>query len=198
MKSMASLVVLGAAVLALIADDTLPHPGGLTVHEWGTFTSVAGEDGFAIDWDVLGGKDDLPGFVNNHGLPCFKGSFTTTVRMETPVMYFYSPREVTARVKVLFPHGVITEWYPNGDNAIYESKSLMDQMGATTKSRIYSDDDVYQTKSLLDPAPKWARADARETEPVAEWNRRFAAQSDGRDRLERYQNPAGFDGGFSR
>jgi hypothetical protein len=40
--------------------------------------------------------------------------------METPVLYFYSQREVTARVKVQFPHGVITEWYPKGDNAIYQ------------------------------------------------------------------------------
>jgi hypothetical protein len=73
--------------------------------------------------------------------------------METPVIYFYSPREITASVKVQFPHGVITEWYPKGDNAIYESKSLMDQMNATTKSRMYSDGDVYPTKSLIDPAP---------------------------------------------
>jgi hypothetical protein len=153
MKSAASLVMLGAAALALIADDTLPHPGDLTVHEWGTFTSVAGADGSAIDWDVLGGKDDLPGFVKDQGYRCFKFRLGGTVRMETPVMYFYSPREVTARVKVLFPHGVITEWYPNGDNAIYESKSLMDRMGATTKTRIYSEGDVYPTKSLLDPAP---------------------------------------------
>jgi hypothetical protein len=32
--------------------------------------------------------------------------------METPVLYFYSPEEVTARVQVRFPHGLITEWYP--------------------------------------------------------------------------------------
>jgi len=152
MKSAVSLVVLGAAALALIADDTLPHPGDLTVHEWGTFTSVAGEDGSAIDWEVQGGQYDLPGFVNNRFL-CFKSSLTGTVRMETPVIYFYSPREVTARVKVLFPHGVITEWYPKGDNAIYESQSLMDRMGANMRSRMYSESDVYQTKSLIDPAP---------------------------------------------
>ncbi len=32
--------------------------------------------------------------------------------METPVIYFYSPREVVASVQVRFPYGVITEWYP--------------------------------------------------------------------------------------
>src|SRR5580658_718104 len=152
MKSILSLMLLGAAALALIAADTLPHPSDLTVHEWGTFTSVAGEDGSAIDWEALGGPNDLPGFVNNQYL-CFKSSLTGTVRMETPVLYFYSPREVTANVKVQFPHGVITEWYPKGDNAIYESKSLMDQMSNAMKSPMYSDEAVYQTQSLIDPAP---------------------------------------------
>jgi hypothetical protein len=152
MKSTASLILLGAAALALIAADTLPHPTDLTVHEWGTFTSVAGEDGSAIDWETLGGPKDLPGFVNNQYI-CFKSSLRGTVRMETPVLYFYSPREVTANVKVQFPHGVITEWYPKGDNAIYESKSLMDQMSNAMKSPMYSDEAVYQTQSLIDPAP---------------------------------------------
>lgn len=73
--------------------------------------------------------------------------------METPVLYFYSAREVTANVKVQFPHGVITEWYPKGDNAIYESKSLMDQMSQANRSPMYSDEAVYQTKSLIDPEP---------------------------------------------
>ena len=32
--------------------------------------------------------------------------------METPVLYFYGSRESVADVKVLFPKGTITEWYP--------------------------------------------------------------------------------------
>jgi hypothetical protein len=38
---------------------------------------------------------------------------TVTVRMETPVLYFYSPRKTTVSVGVDFPKGLITEWYPN-------------------------------------------------------------------------------------
>ena len=34
--------------------------------------------------------------------------------METPVIYFYSDREQTVNVRVRFPHGLITEWYPQG------------------------------------------------------------------------------------
>jgi hypothetical protein len=34
--------------------------------------------------------------------------------METPVLYFYSPKPVTVSVHVDLPSGVITEWYPKG------------------------------------------------------------------------------------
>jgi hypothetical protein len=156
-------VLVVSAAIVLIADDTnSTQANSLTVHEWGTFTSVAGADGSAIDWDALGCKDDLPQFVNAAGYRGFKWRLDGTVRMETPVIYFYSPREVTARVKVFFPKGVITEWYPNGDNAIYESKGLMDRMEAlgelgsgsgAGKSQIYSDDTVYKTESLVQPYP---------------------------------------------
>src|SRR5206468_6263249 len=98
------------------SDLTVPTtPSDLTVHEWGTFTSVAGEDGSAVDWDALGCKDDLPAFVNDFGYRGFKGRLAGTVRMETPVIYFYSPKEVDAHVKVAFPHGLITEWYPRAE-----------------------------------------------------------------------------------
>jgi hypothetical protein len=33
--------------------------------------------------------------------------------LETPVLYFYSPRKATASVAVDFPKGLITEWYPH-------------------------------------------------------------------------------------
>src|SRR6059036_2986773 len=35
----------------------------LVVHEWGTFTSIAGKDGVAVDWHPLNGPSDLPKFV---------------------------------------------------------------------------------------------------------------------------------------
>jgi len=107
------LFIIASTAAALAAAEVQPVPPiELTVHEWGTFTSVAGEDGSAVVWDALGGKDDLPNFVNSFGYRCAKRSITDTVRMETPVMYFYSPRELDARVKVAFPRGVLTEWYP--------------------------------------------------------------------------------------
>ena len=35
-----------------------------------------------------------------------------TVRMETPVIYFYAPEDVTVSVDVDFREGVITDWFP--------------------------------------------------------------------------------------
>ena len=35
----------------------------LIVHEWGTFTSIAGKDGVALEWRPLNGPNDLPKFV---------------------------------------------------------------------------------------------------------------------------------------
>ncbi|HJQ22794.1 MAG TPA: hypothetical protein VKA60_02685 [Blastocatellia bacterium] len=104
----------------------------LTVHEWGTFTSIAGRDGKPVEWRPLTGPSDLPSFVYGlggeqearglrHGRQCLKCE-EATIRMETPVLYFYAPRELTVSVSVWFPQGKITEWYPqargmfNGDS----------------------------------------------------------------------------------
>jgi hypothetical protein len=86
---------------------------GLTVHEWGTFTSVAGPDGQAVAWAPLAASADLPAFVEHFRDENLKCSLSGTVRMETPVLYFYSPREITVSVQVSFAKGIITEWYPH-------------------------------------------------------------------------------------
>src|SRR5712664_3659895 len=118
----AALVPIVSAAVFLTAADSKSVPSGdLTVHEWGTFTSVAGQDGSAVDWDALGCKDDLPAFVNDFGYRGFKWRLTGTVRMETPVIYFYSPQEVDAHVKVVFPRGLITEWYPRAEYEVRQS-----------------------------------------------------------------------------
>lgn len=101
------------------AAQVLPGDGRLVVHEWGTFTSIAGKDGVALEWRPLNGSTDLPGFVHTvqegaKGLrhPELKADLEATVRMETPVLYFYSDHEMDVSVKVDFPKGKITEWYP--------------------------------------------------------------------------------------
>jgi hypothetical protein len=106
-------------------------PNDLVVHEWGTFTSIAGQNGTAIDWQPLNGASDLPKFVyTSADKKGWRGSYrdpgkgrVAKVRMETPVIYFYTAKEMEVDVKVAFPGGSITEWYPQAGwaNARFES-----------------------------------------------------------------------------
>ena len=90
--------------------EIVPNREGLVVHEWGTFTSVADERGESVAWAPLIETPDLPCFVNRLN-PNPKSAYAE-VRMETPVLYFYSQRDLDLSVHVAFPHGLITEWYP--------------------------------------------------------------------------------------
>ena len=82
-------------------------------HEWGTFTSIAGPNGLAMTWLPLTGTPGLPSFVEHLQNADFKGGLRGTIRMETPVLYFYAPQETTVFVHVSFSKGLITEWYPH-------------------------------------------------------------------------------------
>jgi hypothetical protein len=106
-----TLCLLGGGVLGLAGGRAVSAPE-LTVHEWGTFTAVAGNDGEAVEWTPWQGSSDLPGFVEHLRDPEFKQGLRGTVRMETPVLYFHSPHDMTVSVKVAFSKGLITEWYP--------------------------------------------------------------------------------------
>jgi hypothetical protein len=94
------------------ADGSIPATHGLIAHEWGTFTTVAGEDGNPMMWRPLASAD-LPCFVERLHPFRPKSSTFTTVRMETPVIYFYSKRPERVSVRVDMPGGLITEWYPS-------------------------------------------------------------------------------------
>lgn len=102
-------------VLAVLASSTPQY----TLHEWGTFTSVAGEDGKAIEWRPLAGPSDLPSFIYTTARPGLrtpqtrgKGQMRGTVRMETPVIYFYAEEPLEVSLAVSFKNGTVTEWYP--------------------------------------------------------------------------------------
>ena len=81
---LAALAVLGSGLRSArklhVATDEL------TVHEWGTFTSVAGTDGSAEEWGVLDGKGDLPGFVHNRGYQRLNSRLTGMPKMARPIV----------------------------------------------------------------------------------------------------------------
>jgi hypothetical protein len=119
--------------LSLFKASAHPVYSGLTAHEWGTFTSIAGTNGQAVEWYPLTGSTDLPSFVEHFRNAGFKLGLRGTVRMETPVLYFYAPSEQTVSVKVSFAKGVITEWYPHATRveptaALWERSLLQNPM----------------------------------------------------------------------
>jgi len=99
----------GVAALSNAAQDV-----NLTVHEWGTFTSVADADGRGAEWRPLAAPSQLPCFVERSPF-VLKGLLAATVRMETPVLYFYAPQPAMVDVDVRFQSGIITEWFPHAD-----------------------------------------------------------------------------------
>jgi hypothetical protein len=94
-----------------------PTAEGLVVHEWGTFTSFSGSDGVRLEFRPLA-DEDLPPFVLDRflqagaGNPFLKSEIRVRLRMETPVTYFYTPRERHVKARVSFPEGLLTEFYP--------------------------------------------------------------------------------------
>jgi hypothetical protein len=128
----ASTVVLSAAWLAIGRVPSTDAPGSqavvqaadsesaasatpLVVHEWGTFTSFSGSNGVKLEFRPLI-ENDLPPFVYNrfrHSTPDFGKYWLPAIqRMETPVTYFYTPVERDVTVRVDFPQGLLTEFYP--------------------------------------------------------------------------------------
>jgi hypothetical protein len=104
-----------AVTPVLFRAQSFSSDPSLTAHEWGTFTSIAAKDGHAAEWLPLTGSTDLPAFVEHFQTPDFKGGLRGTVRMETPVLYFYTNHPTTISVHVSFSQGLITEWYPHAN-----------------------------------------------------------------------------------
>ena len=63
MSLLKSVICLAAAVTFLGGAALKIGTAPLVTHEWGTFTSVAREDGAAVQWAPLLGPGDLPCFV---------------------------------------------------------------------------------------------------------------------------------------
>lgn len=116
-------LLLAAGLLAAITAGA-SEDKKFVAHEWGTFTSVQGADGVQLEWNPFV-VAELPGFVYDRNRPNHephpmsfstygaKTAFMARQRMETPVIYFYSPEEKTVSVRVDFPSGLMTEWYPH-------------------------------------------------------------------------------------
>jgi len=100
------------------AQKPEPPPANYVVHEWGTFTSMAGTDGLVLD-GLHKEEEALPRFVHDlmkidsfAETDCKMPASRVTQKMETPVIYFYSDEPMRAQVRVLFAKGLMTQFYP--------------------------------------------------------------------------------------
>ena len=170
------------SLLGWAADEhTLPD---LTVREWGTFTAIVGKDGRAIEWSPLGlprvtASPDLPQFVEHFDSVNFKLGLRGTIRMETPVLYFYSPRDVTVSARVSFSKGLITEWYPHADRVLPGGAAA-----DTILSRLPTDGSIAWNHIVVSPNL------AAEFPSEAQSNRYYAARETGSSPV-RVQTSAG-------
>jgi len=149
-------VLFTPVVTKLGAQDESPRKDRFVAHEWGTFTSVSTADGRAQQWDPLSGPSELPSFVYRSG-QCRKGErgALALVRMETPVIYFYSDRDVRAAVKVEFPKGCITEWYPlaRASSQTIDWNNFVAQPGAKENFPVDRSQSHYYPARETDAAP---------------------------------------------
>lgn len=133
----ASALVIGlssSATCPLVrADDETSRPDRLTIHEWGTFTSLQDEEGRAIR-GINGDDEPVPHFVHRIAnlliippraeIPIFYQGAPAchpdvTMRLETPVVYFHPSRRAKLPIKldveVAFRSGWLSEYYPEAD-----------------------------------------------------------------------------------
>lgn len=120
-----TLIVVAVAAVAA-AQEPAAARDPFVVHEWGTFTSVQGSDGVALE-GLATEEEALPPFVYSRTKvrECplrakgYKGlevpATHVTQKMETPVLYFRSKTPRRVRVRVDFVGGLITQWYPVSD-----------------------------------------------------------------------------------
>ena len=137
MKALAPLV----AAASLLVANISRADGPVIVHEWGTFTSLQGESGKAIG-GINVDDEPVPSFVYGAGFvhklpgaggepiygfglppyPMEKGwrpaDQDVTMRLETPVIYFYPPKDdaqnsaLPLTVHVDFHGGLLSQFYP--------------------------------------------------------------------------------------
>lgn len=115
----------------------------LVVHEWGTFTSLQDDNGRALP-GINADDEPLPGFVasipiNYEVTSKFSKAVPrlhpqVTMRLETPVVYFYPPADaklpMTVTFSAKFNGGLLTQFFP---------KAQVSEMSLTPKQIVRVD-----------------------------------------------------------
>ena len=170
MKSRAlSALLVGACIAGALHAESPP----LVVHEWGTFTSFQDAEGRTIS-GINVDDEPVPRFVHrlrdfqtfrttslpaswSQGAPrCYPG---VTLRLETPVLYFYPPAGWQPRpfdVRATFVGGWLTEFYPSATTEGMNVQKVVD--GGARGSLHWRQVRLDSTADLLQPktdSPVW-------------------------------------------
>ncbi|TNE43688.1 MAG: hypothetical protein EP343_33270 [Deltaproteobacteria bacterium] len=152
-----------------------PQPFGLIAHEWGTYTSVSSSDGREME-GLQHEEEKLPSFVHHRG-QYVKGMEAipqgVTQKLETPVIYFYTKQAMDVVVKVDFPQGILSEWFPRAHSfqppVSYDSQmppSFLQKGSMTWKVKV--DPAITEAPPAVDPDDVWAPSRQVKAAPLRE------------------------------
>ncbi len=158
--SIVMAAVLAVGVLAAKPPANAPAKE-LVVHEWGTFLTMNGSDGVTLD-GMYHEEHALPSFVHSRSN---EELFQHDVihKGETPVIYFYTQEPQRVSVKVSFPRGVWTQWFPQAARILPKSRNL----GNTPAS---GESSISWQCLLSPPHSSGETFSVRKTAPNALWN----------------------------
>ena len=137
------------ALFLLINTAVAMEPAGakpIVVHEWGTFTSLQDMDGRTIGGvniddeklpDFVHRLGTQPGQIFDAGKSLYPGSPSVTMRLETPVIYFYPPHDepVTLDVTATLNSGLLSEFFPDGETTLDGKPSRRSPESINSKTR---------------------------------------------------------------
>ncbi len=160
-RRLLALAGFAAITCAGWCSDTPLRDDKFIVHEWGTFLTMSGSDGITLD-GMYHEEHALPSFVHARSKDQLRIR-SAGIKGETPVIYFYTNKPLQARVRVDFPQGVWTQWYPQA-SLIAPSLTELSNPLKPNGGRIHWNVDVYP--------PNQVPADARPpvTAKDALWN----------------------------
>lgn len=173
----ASVLLLGLA--SLQAEDRVAPP--LVVHEWGTITTRHAVDGTPQGrLNRIDSSEVLPAFVHRYEPPATQGdtqrSLTkttltpgrpdVTMRLETPVIYFYPPRGARTApfdVSVRLRGGILNEFYPAADGSVEVD---VERVNAKLRAGLLHDWDGAVLDNYVVGGLKWRHLALKPTVPL--------------------------------
>jgi hypothetical protein len=152
----ASVLSFAAAGFMLAAPS---DPAGMVVHEWGTLLAMSGSDGISLD-GMYHEEHALPSFVHARSKDQLRRPMSRS-KMETPVIYFYTPQVQRVEVEVGYPTGLWTQWYPQASTV----RPGIVQAGSPPQAR---DGNISWNVIITPPAMKHNQPPATDSEAL--WN----------------------------